>query len=336
MECLPLALAQMKQSSHNYSIAIPLFNLFFFTVILANTWASPTTNSNSYAQIYPRISQLKHQDPVFLQYSDDVALARKEIAKNTSTSNLTLQLYVYKATTTDTLLSIAARCSIPYDSLATLNRIDSIEESIAQRDLLLPNIPALYLPENAKNTIEFLLQASSLMQEDQTIIFKINRQNNLKETFYCFPNTVFDPTTRAFFLSPQFIFPLPKGSLSSSFGMRRNPVTGNFVFHKGIDLAAPEGTSVYACATGTVIDLGFDSIYGNYIIIKHTNNKTSLYGHLLSIKIELLQKVKSGTILGTVGSTGQSTGPHLHFEIHENGEAKNPLEFFKIPYKKEK
>ncbi len=106
--------------------------------------------------------------------------------------------------------------------------------------------------------------------------------------------------------------------------MRANPFSGNVVMHQGVDLAAPEGTEVYAAADGVVTYTGFDPIYGNYIIISHSDRWTSLYGHLQIIEAVLRTNVKSGSLIGRVGSTGQSTGPHLHFELRQDGRALNP------------
>jgi murein DD-endopeptidase MepM/ murein hydrolase activator NlpD len=94
--------------------------------------------------------------------------------------------------------------------------------------------------------------------------------------------------------------------------------------HQGMDLAAPEGTEVLAVSDGTVTDAGFDPVYGNYIIISHSEKWTSLYGHLQKIEIALRSTVKSGSLIGRVGTTGQSTGPHLHFELRQDGKPLNP------------
>jgi murein DD-endopeptidase MepM/ murein hydrolase activator NlpD len=94
--------------------------------------------------------------------------------------------------------------------------------------------------------------------------------------------------------------------------------------HQGIDLAAPEGTEVFAVADGVVTAVGFDPVYGNYVIISHSNNYSSLYGHLQRIETVLRAEVKSGTLIGRVGTTGQSTGPHLHFELRQGGRAFDP------------
>ena len=109
--------------------------------------------------------------------------------------------------------------------------------------------------------------------------------------------------------------------------MRKSPFTGKSTYHAGIDLAAPTGSPVYACTAGKVTETAYSKIYGNYILIRHDDGRESLYGHLSKVKARLYEKVKSGTIIGYVGSTGLSTGPHLHFEVREQGKAKDPSLF---------
>ncbi len=221
----------------------------------------------------------------------------------------------------ENIFSLAARCSVPYESIATLNRIENASENIEGKNLILPSMPGLYLPENPSSSFEKLLESSLESSSRNQEMIQINAGGT---RFFCFPGLQLDGTTRTFFLIKTMRFPLPEGILTSKYGSRLNPVTGNRVFHRGIDLAAPAGTPVLACGDGKVTEIGYSNIYGNYIIIRHSGGRESLYGHLSEKKIKLHDTVKSGTIIGSVGSTGQSTGPHLHFEIHENGIPKNP------------
>jgi len=276
---------------------------------------------------YPRIPRLSSLDPVFAQFSDDVRLARRALASGTSAEHLPLAIYSYKATAEDSLLSIAARCAIPYDAIATLNRLSSTQQSLEGKIILLPTVPGLYLPDTPHSALERLLLSSFDPDTPQVISFTIRDPE--PRIVHCLPDVLFDGTVRAFFLNPSWRFPLPTGVLTSSFGMRRNPLTGNLVFHNGVDIAAPAGTPVFAAADGTVLVRASDPIYGNYIILRHDGGRETLYGHLRSWLVELHQQVKSGSIIGEVGSTGQSTGPHLHFEIHEHGVPKNPAGFIR-------
>lgn len=302
-------------------------------LILLGVFAYPYPVISAETPSYPRIPRLASDDPVFSQYSDDVEAARKALASSGRNRSLPVSLYSYKAVEGDTLLTVAARCSVPYDAIASLNRIASQKDGIVGRILLLPSLPGLYLPDTAQNGFERLLLSSFDPDDPAIISFTVREKGPdgaiTNRPVHCIPDALFDGTVRAFFLTPTFRFPLPEGIQTSSFGYRKNPVTGNLIFHKGVDIAAPRGTRVLACADGVVLASEYDKIYGNYIILRHDDNRESLYGHLETKKIELHRRVKSGTIIGTVGSTGQSTGPHLHFEIHENGIPKNPAGFIK-------
>lgn len=117
------------------------------------------------------------------------------------------------------------------------------------------------------------------------------------------------------------------GRLTSNFGTRIHPVTGRSTFHKGIDIAAPHGSSVYSYASGTVTYAGRMSGYGNLIAISHGNGMVTKYGHLSKIYVKVGQRVSVRQRIGAIGSTGVSTGPHLHFEVLINGSNKNPLNY---------
>ncbi len=127
--------------------------------------------------------------------------------------------------------------------------------------------------------------------------------------------------------STAFVYPLMSPRVSSGYGKRKHPIFKVSRHHHGIDLAAPAGTPVRAIQGGIVIFADPYEGYGNFITIKHTNGMTSHYGHLEKFKIKPGQRIKSGQIIATVGSTGISTGPHLHFEIRLNGEVQDPERF---------
>jgi murein DD-endopeptidase MepM/ murein hydrolase activator NlpD len=114
------------------------------------------------------------------------------------------------------------------------------------------------------------------------------------------------------------------GTITSPFGWRSNPFGGSPEFHQGLDIAAPTGTTVTAAAGGTIIMAQWYGGYGNYILIDHGGGYSTGYGHLSAIYVSSGQTVTRGQAIGAVGSTGQSTGPHLHFEIRINGKPIDP------------
>lgn len=122
-----------------------------------------------------------------------------------------------------------------------------------------------------------------------------------------------------------------QGRITSTFGHRENPFGGeNVETHKGLDIAAPYGAPVKAMAKGTVEFAGLRGGFGNCIMLKHGNGFETLYGHLSKILVSVGQKIDIGQQIGNVGSTGRSTGPHLHYEIHRNGEKINPQSFLTL------
>jgi murein DD-endopeptidase MepM/ murein hydrolase activator NlpD len=117
------------------------------------------------------------------------------------------------------------------------------------------------------------------------------------------------------------------GSMTSRFGYRVHPILGTRRFHAGLDFGAPQGSQILAADSGTVIMAGWYRGYGNTVIIDHGGGLTTLYGHASRLYVSDGQSVKRGDVIAAVGSTGLSTGPHLHFETRENGNPVNPLKY---------
>ena len=117
--------------------------------------------------------------------------------------------------------------------------------------------------------------------------------------------------------------------IASGFGTRIDPVYKVPKFHAGLDFTAPIGTPIYSTADGVVTDAGFnEGGYGNRVIINHGFGYETLYGHMYRIKARVGQKIKRGEVIGYVGSTGKSTGPHCHYEVHRNGTPVDPVYYF--------
>lgn len=123
--------------------------------------------------------------------------------------------------------------------------------------------------------------------------------------------------------------PLEFSRMTSGFGGRTHPISRLFKMHKGVDYAAPTGTPVRTVGDGVVDFAGVQRGYGNVIEIKHRDGKSTVFAHLNSMKVQKGQKVEQGDVIGAVGTTGYSTGPHLHFEFRINGEHTDPLNIAK-------
>ena len=117
--------------------------------------------------------------------------------------------------------------------------------------------------------------------------------------------------------------------IASVFGYRIDPIYKTVKLHAGLDFSAPQGTPIYATADGTVTTAGNTSNgYGNHVVIDHGYGYETLYGHMVRVKARSGQHVKRGDLIGYVGSTGKSTGPHCHYEVHKNGQKLDPVYFF--------
>ncbi len=125
------------------------------------------------------------------------------------------------------------------------------------------------------------------------------------------------------------IFPTTSTTITSSFGYRKDPFTRRSAYHKGIDFGGDVGDPIFATADGNVSQTGYDRAMGNYIYLKHGNGLETVYMHLSKSLVKKGQNVKKGEQIGKLGSTGRSTGPHLHYEVHKNGEAINPKPYIK-------
>ena len=129
-----------------------------------------------------------------------------------------------------------------------------------------------------------------------------------------------------------FVFPLAYATkITDAYGYRIHPLSGTKKWHNGVDFAAGEGTAIYATKAGTVTSATYNEAYGNMVTINHGDGYSSLYGHMTNYIVSVGDTVSAGQTIGYVGSTGWSTGPHLHFTIYYNGSDVNPLNYVSMP-----
>ena len=309
----------------------------FFTcltfVLLVFTLGLPAQENEQKAE-YPVLESLetKKANTLFQQFLSSVENSNKLLFRMGAKDSFTaedleglLMFYRYTPKDNEDLLRLSSRCALRYDTIATINRLESTKSSIIGKSLIIPTLNALFIPLDPKSTTEILLakEFSPLLLSGKYPVCSIDGKK-----FYVMPDAKFSPTQRAFFLDPGMTLPLSKYVLSSDFGMRVSPISGKWKFHHGIDMAAPSGTDVYACKGGIVkYSVAMDPVYGNYVILDHGKGTTSLYAHLSSVLVKKNDSVSGGQIIGRVGTTGLSTGPHLHFEIRLNGESQDPQKY---------
>ncbi len=269
---------------------------------------------------YPLIKKLNRSDIFFKQLTMDIDHYYMDKEKGSKLPTLLIYRYITKKG--DSIFTISASLNISYEALVTLNRLERPEDFQPGKELLLPNLPGIFINKNPKTDLEYIISSWRKIPEGvQQITINYPETN----TFYFLPGKKFHNVERSFFLGVMFRFPLPKGVITSYFGPRKQPLTGKNEFHEGIDIAAPEGTEVFAARGGRIENTGKNAICGNYILILHESGFETKYCHLKKIFVTLHQEVRSGMIIGEVGTTGMSTGPHLHFEIRERGKPQDPL-----------
>jgi len=267
------------------------------------------------------------EDPGFKQAVDDINRYYK--AEITGDQIPPLILFAYTAKRDETLFSVSARFNLPYETIALLNGIRSPESFAAPIELLIPNRPGIFISLEPRNDLERLIKSWRSPAVSGSIEITV-QTGGQKKDFLFLSGERFHNIERSFFLNVLFRFPLPKGVITSGYGSRISPFSHEQHFHHGVDIAAPIGTEVYAAASGIVTEGGQDAALGNYIVISHTGNFSTIYGHLSESYVIAGHKVQSGAIIGTVGSTGLSTGPHLHFEIRNSGKSWDPSDMLSI------
>lgn len=203
-----------------------------------------------------------------------------------------------------------------------IEEFKSFEDRLSELDL--------ELPEDLQNTdgsggVELPISENEFKSNEEVLHHLSEMKDQLPKLIHNFEQTVsaLAEYEEQLKVIPTY-FPAEKGRISSEFGNRSDPFTGQSRFHSGTDIAAPLDTPIYAAADGEVTLAGQHGGYGNTVIIKHGDTYETLYAHLNSIDVSVGDRVEKGEEIGGMGTTGRSTGVHLHYEIIRNGEQINP------------
>jgi murein DD-endopeptidase MepM/ murein hydrolase activator NlpD len=183
-------------------------------------------------------------------------------------------------------------------------------------------------------------EALNLMQNGtlETTYFKPELDAYLREDLSLFGDKVelieknFSDAEEAYLTKRDLLDRVPSllpanGWFASGFKYRKDPFTGKKTFHRGLDISCPTGTPVYAPANGVVTFRGYNGGLGNLLTLNHGNGIVTRYGHLWKFNVANGQRVKKGDLIAYVGNTGRSTGAHLHYEVHKDGQAVNPMKY---------
>ena len=267
---------------------------------------------------YPLISYtIKSRDPLYSQHQQDIELWYSDRAKSQP-----LMIFRYIPLPSEDIFSVAAAFNVPYDTLATLNNWNAPDLLKAGDEVLIPNIPGVFVPIVPED--EWEKNLSEITRSSDAIQVIIRLEDNKNRMFRFYPGDKFSSDERISFLGSSFSLPVRQGNITSSFGYRSHPLTGELSFHPGIDIRTPVGTPVFAARNGIVHDIGTLKVHGLYVIINHDGGYQTVYAHLDGVPVKVGQSVGAGEQIASSGNSGLSTGPHLHFEIRKNGKPTNP------------
>jgi murein DD-endopeptidase MepM/ murein hydrolase activator NlpD len=238
----------------------------------------------------------------------------------------TFRWETYQVQPGDSVSKIAAARSISMDAIIASNGIANARRLREGETIRIPNMDGI--PYTVKRG-DTLSKISAAMEAPVEAILDANNMDSDTITVgmsLFIPGAKMRTEDLKLALGELFVYPV-RGRLSSPYGWRNDPISGARRFHAAIDMAANTGTPVKASMDGRVATVGVNSVYGKYIILSHGGGFQTLYAHLNTVSVNQGAYTSQGSKIGEVGSTGYSTGPHLHFAVYKNGKPVNPLEY---------
>jgi murein DD-endopeptidase MepM/ murein hydrolase activator NlpD len=228
----------------------------------------------------------------------------------------------------DMIGSIAAKTGLNEDTLISVNGIKNTRLMQIGQVIKIPNQDGVYYTAKEGDTLE------SIAERYKTEITRIRTANELFSDSLALNASVFIPGAKMDWVNRQeingdlFIWPSP-GYITSTYGYRVSPFTRARQFHSGLDIGAPLGAPIKAAMAGRVSYVGYDPSFGNYVVITHHSGYRTLYAHMSMVRVKAGAYVDTGQRIGDVGTSGLSTGPHLHFTVYKNGVTVNPRSLMK-------
>ncbi len=235
-----------------------------------------------------------------------------------SVGPLPLDIKRYRVKRGDTLSQIAERFGLDLDTVASLNREwgSGVHLLSVGEEIRIPNQDGIFLA--VKSSLESLCEQKGVPAEVVRQVNHLPAGDVPRGTELFFPGVQHTGVERSVMVGTAFFRPV-RGWLSSGFGYRKDPFSQRIEFHRGIDIAAPMGSPVRAAGDGLVTVVSRDPILGLHIVIRHPVGYSSVYGHLSQAMVGRGATVRRGQRIGSVGTSGKSTGPHLHFELRRGG-----------------
>ena len=237
----------------------------------------------------------------------------------------------YSVRSGDTISGITRKFGLRnISTLISVNDISNVRQLGAGQKLKIPSIDGIIYTVKKGDSLESIVKKYNVKLATILDVNELNTDVLSAGQQLFIPGAAMDSKSLKEAMGELFIMPLKsKFRWSSSYGKRIDPIAGVSSFHTGTDMACPTGTPIYAAMSGTIATAGVSRVYGNYVIIEHGNGYQTLYAHMSKIIATKGQWVSQGTKIGLVGSTGYSTGPHLHFTVYKNGKMIDPMTILK-------
>jgi len=228
----------------------------------------------------------------------------------------------------DMIGNIAVSTGLNQDTLISVNNIKNTRLMQIGQVIRIPNQDGIYYSVQKGDTLE------NIAEKYETTVSHISTVNELFSEKLPANSTIFIPGAKMDWVNRQeingdlFVWPY-QGYVTSGYGYRIAPFGGTRQFHSGIDIGGPMGAPIRAAMAGRVSQVGFDNSFGNYVVVTHHSGYRTFYAHMSVVRVKAGAFVGTGERIGDIGSTGLSTGPHIHFTVYKNGVTVNPRSLMK-------
>ena len=238
------------------------------------------------------------------------------------------QIKKYKVRKGDTIWGVAKKFSIKVDTLITKNQLNPTRKLKLGITLIIPPDDGVFYRVKSRDTLAHIANRYNIPMGEIRKHNRLTKVLSINQELFL-PGAILPNAEKELLFGGFFVKPV-SGVLTSSYGMRIHPIKKIRLFHTGIDIGGNQGQKIQAARGGKIIYSGRKGNYGQYVKIRHDLGYETGYGHLKKVLVKKGQIVRRGEFIGVVGSTGLSTGPHLHFEVKQNGKYINPSRFMKI------
>ena len=266
-----------------------------------------------------------------VDYDESGNLLDVEISPKSFNFTQPVSYQTYKVRSGDTISGIAKKFGLTnISTLISVNDIGNVRQLAAGQKLRIPSIDGIVYTVKKGDSLNSITSKYKISLEQLLDVNELTSETLTAGQQLFLPGAAMDANSLRNAMGELFRMPLSaKFRWSSPYGYRIDLIAGVKSFHTGTDMACPTGTPILAAMSGRVTTTGINRVYGNYVIIDHGNGYQTLYAHMSKIIASKGQWVSQGTRIGLVGSTGYSTGPHLHFTVYKNGKLVDPMTVLK-------